>query len=184
MRFFCSRQWSCRYTLTSLVIFQKLKDMKKRQETSDGLRKLSPEEYHDTFMYPYKIEDRKLVFISRKLRDTPDHFACDRWESHGPFRLIGEYRPASHRVLYWGFRVLEEAVSPYFHSIKKHFGGISFSGALKMETFIFGGSEVIFRASRKPRSTPEIAEAIRSQRSRIVRYIITVKRLITINWVI
>ena len=37
------------------------------------------------------------------------------------------------------------------------------------ETSVSGVSEVIFRASRKPRSTPEVVEAIRSQRSRIVK---------------
>ncbi len=39
-------------------------------------RRLSLEEYRGTFMRPYKIEDRKPVFISRKLRDTLDRFAC------------------------------------------------------------------------------------------------------------
>ena len=39
-------------------------------------RKLSLEEYRNTFMRPYKIEDRKPVFISGKLRKTLDKFAC------------------------------------------------------------------------------------------------------------
>lgn len=46
--------------------------MKKRQEAeaSGGQRRLPPEEYRNTFMRPYRIEDRKPVLISRKLRDT------------------------------------------------------------------------------------------------------------------
>jgi len=43
------------------------------------------------------------------------------------------------------------------------------------KTSVLGVSEVIFRASRKPRSTPGVAEAIRSQRSQIAGHIITVK---------
>lgn len=39
-------------------------------------RKLSLEEYRNTFMRPYKIEDRKPVFISGKLRKMLDKFAC------------------------------------------------------------------------------------------------------------
>ena len=39
-------------------------------------RKLSLEEYRNTFMRPYKIEDRKTVFISGKLRKMLDKFAC------------------------------------------------------------------------------------------------------------
>ena len=38
--------------------------------------KLSLEEYRNTFMRPYKIEDRKPVFISGKLRKMLDKFAC------------------------------------------------------------------------------------------------------------
>lgn len=47
-----------------------------RRRTSGKQRKLSLEEYRNTFMRPYRIEDRKPVFISRKLRDTLDCFAC------------------------------------------------------------------------------------------------------------
>ena len=47
-----------------------------RRRTSGKQRKLSLEEYRNTFMRPYRIEDRKPVFISRKLRDTLDRFAC------------------------------------------------------------------------------------------------------------
>ena len=39
-------------------------------------RRLSLEEYRGTFIRPYRIEDRKPVFISRKLRDTLDRFVC------------------------------------------------------------------------------------------------------------
>ena len=37
------------------------------------------------------------------------------------------------------------------------------------KTSVLGVSEVIFRASRKPRSTPGVVEAIRSRWSQIVR---------------
>ena len=47
-----------------------------RRRISGKQRKLSLEEYRNTFMRPYRIEDRKPVFISRKLRDTLDRFAC------------------------------------------------------------------------------------------------------------
>ena len=80
--------------------------MKKRQEAeaSGGQRRLPPEEYRNTFMRPYRIEDRKPVLISRKLRDTLERFACKIGGNRMSFfRFIGEYRPASHQVLYWGF---------------------------------------------------------------------------------
>lgn len=47
-----------------------------QRRVSGRQRRLSLEEYRSTFMRPYKIEDRKPVFISRKLRDTLDRFAC------------------------------------------------------------------------------------------------------------
>ena len=43
---------------------------------SSKQRKRSLEEYRNTFMRPYKIEDRKPVFISGKLRKMLDKFAC------------------------------------------------------------------------------------------------------------
>lgn len=47
-----------------------------QRRVSGKQRKLSLEEYRNTFMRPYKIEDRKPVFISGKLRKTLDKFAC------------------------------------------------------------------------------------------------------------
>jgi len=47
-----------------------------QRRMSSKQRKLSLEEYRNTFMRPYKIEDRKPVFISGKLRKMLDKFAC------------------------------------------------------------------------------------------------------------
>ena len=47
-----------------------------QRRVSSRQRKLSLEEYRNTFMRPYKIEDRKPVFISGKLRKMLDKFAC------------------------------------------------------------------------------------------------------------
>ena len=47
-----------------------------QRRVSSKQRKLSLEEYRNTFMRPYKIEDRKPVFISSKLRKMLDKFAC------------------------------------------------------------------------------------------------------------
>ena len=47
-----------------------------QRRVSSKQRKLSLEEYRSTFMRPYKIEDRKPVFISSKLRKMLDKFAC------------------------------------------------------------------------------------------------------------
>lgn len=47
-----------------------------QRRVSSKQRKLSLEEYRSTFMQPYKIEDRKPVFISGKLRKMLDKFAC------------------------------------------------------------------------------------------------------------
>lgn len=47
-----------------------------QRRVSSKQRKLSLEEYRNTFMGPYKIEDRKPVFISGKLRKMLDKFAC------------------------------------------------------------------------------------------------------------
>lgn len=46
-----------------------------QRRVSSKQRKLI-EEYRNTFMRPYKIEDRKPVFISGKLRKMLDKFAC------------------------------------------------------------------------------------------------------------
>ncbi|MDE6870568.1 MAG: DUF3408 domain-containing protein [Bacteroidales bacterium] len=47
-----------------------------QRRVSGKQRKLSLEEYRNTFMRPYKIEDRKPVFISGKLRKMLDKLAC------------------------------------------------------------------------------------------------------------
>ena len=47
-----------------------------QRRVSNKQRKLSLEEYRNTFLRPYKIEDRKPVFISGKLRKMLDKFAC------------------------------------------------------------------------------------------------------------
>ena len=47
-----------------------------QRRVSSKQRKLSLDEYRNTFMRPYKIEDRKPVFISGKLRKMLDKFAC------------------------------------------------------------------------------------------------------------
>ena len=47
-----------------------------QRRVSSKQRKLSLEEYRNTFMRPYKIEDRKPLFISGKLRKMLDKFAC------------------------------------------------------------------------------------------------------------
>ena len=60
-----------------------------QRRVSSKQRKLSLEEYRNTFMRPYKIEDRKPVFISGKLRKMLDKFACK----------IGEYRMSMSGLL-------------------------------------------------------------------------------------
>ena len=47
-----------------------------QRRVSSKQRRLSLEEYRNTFMRPYKIEDRKPVFISGKLRKMLDKIAC------------------------------------------------------------------------------------------------------------
>lgn len=47
-----------------------------QRRVSSKQRKLSLEEYRNTFMRSYKIEDRKPVFICGKLRKMFDKFAC------------------------------------------------------------------------------------------------------------
>lgn len=76
--------------------------MKKRQEAeaSGGQRRLPPEEYHNTFMRPYRIEDRKLVLINRKLRDTLDRFACKIGENRMSLSGLLENIVRHHVELY------------------------------------------------------------------------------------
>jgi len=63
-------------------------------------RRLSLEEYRGTFMRPYKIEDRKPVFISRKLRDTLDRFACKIGENRMSLSGLLENIVRHHVELY------------------------------------------------------------------------------------
>lgn len=65
-------------------------------------RRLSLEEYRNTFMRPYKIEDRKPVFISRKLRDTLDRFACKIGENRMSLSGLLENIVRHHVELYAG----------------------------------------------------------------------------------
>ena len=63
-------------------------------------RRLSLEEYRNTFMRPYKIEDRKPVFLSRKLRDTLDRFACKIGENRMSLSGLLENIVRHHVELY------------------------------------------------------------------------------------
>lgn len=71
-----------------------------RHRTSGKQRKLSLEEYRNTFMRPYRIEDRKPVFISRKLRDTLDRFACKIGENRMSLSGLLENIVRHHVELY------------------------------------------------------------------------------------
>ena len=62
--------------LLTNVVEQQLPTPSIQRRVSSKQRKLSLEEYRNTFMRPYKIEDRKPVFISGKLRKMLDKFAC------------------------------------------------------------------------------------------------------------
>ena len=62
--------------LLTNVVEQQLPTPSIQRRVSSRQRKLSLEEYRNTFMRPYKIEDRKPVFISGKLRKMLDKFAC------------------------------------------------------------------------------------------------------------
>lgn len=71
-----------------------------RHRTSGKKRRLSLEEYRNTFMRPYRIEDRKPVFISRKLRDTFDRFACKIGENRMSLSGLLENIVRHHVELY------------------------------------------------------------------------------------
>lgn len=71
-----------------------------RRRVSGRQRRLSLEEYRDTFMRPYRIEDRKPVFISRKLRDTLDRFACKIGENRMSLSGLLENIVRHHVELY------------------------------------------------------------------------------------
>ena len=66
-----------------------------QRRVSSKQRKLSLEEYRNIFMRPYKIEDRKPVFISGKLRKMLDKFACkigeDRMSMSGLLENIARH---------------------------------------------------------------------------------------------
>ena len=62
--------------LPTNVVEQQPPTLPIQRRVSSKQRKLSLEEYRSTFMRPYKIEDRKPVFISGKLRKMLDKFAC------------------------------------------------------------------------------------------------------------
>lgn len=71
-----------------------------QRRISGKQRRLSLEEYRSTFMRPYKIEDRKPVFISRKLRDTLDRFACKIGENRMSLSGLLENIVRHHVELY------------------------------------------------------------------------------------
>lgn len=71
-----------------------------RRRVSGRQRRLSLEEYRNTFMRPYRIEDRKPVFISRKLRDTLDRFACKIGENRMSLSGLLENIVRHHVELY------------------------------------------------------------------------------------
>lgn len=67
---------------------------------SSKQRKLSLEEYRNTFMRPYRIEDRKPVFISGKLRQTLNRFACKIGENRMSLSGLLENIVRHHIELY------------------------------------------------------------------------------------
>lgn len=71
-----------------------------QRRISGKQRRLSLEEYRSTFMCPYRIEDRKPVFISRKLRDTLDRFACKIGENRMSLSGLLENIVRHHVELY------------------------------------------------------------------------------------
>lgn len=71
-----------------------------QRRVSSKQRKLSLEEYRNTFMRPYRIEDRKPVFISGKLRQTLDRFACKIGENRMSLSGLLENIVRHHIELY------------------------------------------------------------------------------------
>ena len=71
-----------------------------QRRVSSKQRKLSLEEYRNTFMRPYKIEDRKPVFISGKLRKILDKFACKIGEDRMSMSGLLENIVCHHIELY------------------------------------------------------------------------------------
>ena len=71
-----------------------------QRRVSSKQRKLSLEEYRNTFMRPYKIEDRKPVFISGKFRKMLDKFACKIGEDRMSMSGLLENIVRHHIALY------------------------------------------------------------------------------------
>ncbi|MBR5781872.1 MAG: DUF3408 domain-containing protein [Bacteroidales bacterium] len=71
-----------------------------QRRVSNTQRKLSLEEYRNTFMRPYKIEDLKPVFISGKLRKMLDKFACKIGEDRMSMSGLLENIVSHHIELY------------------------------------------------------------------------------------
>ena len=71
-----------------------------QRRVSSKQRKLSLEEYRNTFMRPYKIEDRRPVFISGKLRKMLDKFACKIGEDRMSMSVLLENIVRHHIELY------------------------------------------------------------------------------------
>lgn len=71
-----------------------------QRRVSSKQRKLSLKEYRNTFMRPYRIEDRKPVFISGKLRQTLDRFACKIGENRMSMSGLLENIVRHHIELY------------------------------------------------------------------------------------
>ncbi len=71
-----------------------------QHRVSSKQRKLSLEEYRNTFMRPYKIEDRKPVFISGKLHKMLDKFACKIGEDRMSMSGLLENIVRQHIELY------------------------------------------------------------------------------------
>ena len=71
-----------------------------QRRVSSKQRKLSLEEYRNTFMRPYKIEDRKPVFIIGKLRKMLDKFACKIGEDRMSMSGLLENSVRHHIELY------------------------------------------------------------------------------------
>ena len=121
--------------------------MKKRQEAeaSGGQRRLPPEEYRNTFMRPYRIEDRKPVLISRKLRDTLERFACKIGGNRMSLLGLLENTVRHHIRFYTGdFEFCKKLQVLISIQLKKHFGGISFSGTKNWKLSFLGVARLSF----------------------------------------
>ena len=119
-----------------------------QRRISGKQRRLSLEEYRSTFMRPYRIEDRKPVFISRKLRDTLDRFACKIGENRMSLSGLLENIVRHHVELYAEDFEYWKGMSS-LNPIQLRCIPAGFrSGQLKKETFGFGASKFMFRSYR------------------------------------